>query len=250
MRYNDDPCLGARRMCGEISKEVGYPVSRKQTTKLRKMLKLKTIYPHKNTSKPAPEHKKYAYLLKDMKIDKPDKVWTTDITYLPAGKGHFYLCCVMDWANREVLGWSFSNTMSSSFCLEALNQAFRTGRKPEIFNTDQGSQFTSEEWINAIEQRGIKVSMDGKGRWRDNVRMERFWRSFKYEHYFINGSEVLSEIRQKGAKWIEYYNTRRPHSKLGMLSPAEWRKQQEEPPLQGEIFLSNPALRSAPLRIA
>lgn len=228
--YEEDPCLGARRISVRLSEKLGYKVSRKQAVKLRKLLGLKTLYPHKNTSEPSPEHKKYAYLLRNMNIDKPDQVWTSDITYLPVGKGHFYLCCVMDWASREVLGWSFSNTMSTQLCLEALHQAYRTGRKPEIFNTDQGSQYTSEAWLEAIESNGIKVSMDGRGRWQDNVRMERFWRSYKYEHYFINGSETLTETRKKGEAWIKYYNTKRPHSKLGMLAPTIWRKVNEEAP--------------------
>ena len=234
--YSEDPCLGSRRIGERICETVGYKISRKRASTLRKILNLKTLYPHKDTSEPAPAHKKYAYLLKNMSIEKPDQVWTSDITYLPVGKGHFYLCCVMDWASREILGWSFANTMSSEFCLKALEQAFSTGRTPEVFNTDQGSQFTSEEWIGAIEQRGIQVSMDGRGRWQDNVRMERFWRTFKYEHYFLHGSETLKEIRQKGEAWIEYYNTKRPHSKLGMLAPSIWRKENEQPPLQGENF--------------
>lgn len=237
--YAIDPCLGSRRMSYLLSEIMGQRIGRKKATRIRNILNYKTLYPHKNTSEPAPEHKKYAYLLKNMAINSPDQVWTSDITYLPVGKGHFYLCCVMDWASREILGWNFGTTMDTKFCLEALEQALSTGRKPEVFNTDQGSQYTSEEWLNALESRGITISMDGKGRWQDNVRMERFWRSYKYEHYYLQGSETLKEIRAKGTEWIEYYNTIRPHSKLAMQSPSMWREalmQPNSPPPRRNFF--------------
>ena len=248
--YAKDPCIGTRRICYLLSEELGVKIGRKKATRIRNMLNLKTLYPHKDTSEPAPEHKKYPHLLKDMDISQADQVWTSDITYLPVGKGHFYLCCVMDWASREILGWNFGTTMDKDFCLKALNQALDTGRCPNVFNTDQGSQYTSADWLNALESRGIKVSMDGRGRWQDNVRMERFWRSFKYEHYFLHGSESLKEIRIKGEAWIYYYNNQRPHSKLSMLSPVMWSITQSQtcttPPRRSFFQQACTPLRSVP----
>ena len=211
--YEEDPCMGRCRLPDYIERKCGLVVGEKRLMSLKKKMGLKTIYPHKDTSAPAAvAHERYPYLLKEMELTKADQVWTSDITYLPAGKGHFYLCCVMDWVSREILGYALSNTMDKPLVLDALHMAFSTGRSPEVFNTDQGSQYTSEAWLSELKSRGIRISMDGKGRWQDNVRMERFWRTYKYESYFLHGDITLSQIRARFERWVQYYNEKRPHS--------------------------------------
>lgn len=172
------------------------------------------------TSIPEDPHRKYPYLLRKLKIERPDQVWCADITYVPMAYGHAYLCVVMDWHSRKVLGWVVSNTMDTGLCLRALNQAIaNTGRVPEIFNTDQGCQFTSQEWIARLTELGVKISMDGRGRWMDNVFIERLWRSVKYEDIYLRAYATIPTLIAGLNRWFERYNTWRPHQALGNLTP-------------------------------
>ena len=171
---------------------------------------IESLAPKPNTSKPSKEHKIYPYLLRNRTISKADEVWCADITYLPMAKGHAYLIAVMDWHTRAVLSWKVSNTMDTAFCVEALQEAIRTtGRKPEIFNTDQGSQFSSDDWIECLKSHDIQISMDGKGRWMDNVFIERLWRSLKYEKIRLYSYDTVKELRGYVSEWMEFYNRKR-----------------------------------------
>jgi putative transposase len=191
-----------------------------------KLMGLSAIYQKPNTSKPHPQHKIYPYLLRGMTIDRPNQVWCADITYIPMRKGFLYLVAIMDWATRKVLSWRLSNTMEADFCVAALEEALACYGKPEIFNTDQGCQFTSDEFITVLKTPSIRISMDGKGRWMDNVMIERLWRSLKYECIYLHAFETGSEVRQGLKHWIDFYNTRRPHSSLDDKTPDEvyWQK--------------------------
>ena len=179
------------------------------------------IWGKPRTSIPDHGHRKYPYLLGDLKVTRPDQVWCTDITYVPMPGGHAYLCAVMDWYSRKVLGWAISNTMETGFCLEALENALTaTGRIPEIFNTDQGCQFTSAEWTERLLDLGIKISMDGRGRWMDNVFIEKLWRTIKYEEIYLFEHSTVTTLRVGVGKWFVRYNDWRPHATLGNLTPA------------------------------
>ena len=182
---------------------------------------LETIWCKPRTSIPDDGHRKYPYLLRKLSIDRPDQVWCADITYVPMPGGHAYLCAVMDWHSRKVLGWALSNTMETGLCLKALNQAIaNTGVVPEIFNTDQGCQFTSQEWIERLLELGVRISMDGRGRWMDNVFIERLWRSLKYEEIYLREYATLPTLEAGLKKWFKRYNTWRPHEALGNLTPG------------------------------
>jgi len=199
--YLIDPCLGTRRLVTLLKREHDIKVNRKRLQRLRREMGLEAIYCKPRTSIPDDGHRKYPYLLRDLAVERPNQVWCTD------------LCAVMDWHSRRVLGWSVSNTMETGLCLEALEKAFaNTGQVPEIFNTDQGCQFTSEEWISRLEEKGIKVSMDGKGRWMDNVFIERLWRSVEHG--------TIIELCQGLEKWFERYNDWRPHAALENRTPT------------------------------
>ena len=181
--------------------------------------------PKRNTSKPAPGHKIYPYLLRDLTIERPNHVWCADITYLPIGEGFLYLVAVMDWASRAVLSWRLSNTMDAAFCVAALDDALVRHGRPEIFNTDQGSQFTGRDFTGRLEQAGIRISMDGRGRWMDNVFIERLWRSLKHEDVYLKGYADGREARAGIAAWILFYNTQRFHQALGNRTPMlVWRQ--------------------------
>ena len=177
------------------------------------------IYPRPNTSKPHPEHKIYPYLLRDVVVDRPNQVWSTDITYLRMSHGFMYLVAIMDWHSRKVLSWRISNTMETGFCLEALQEAFQNYGRPEIFNTDQGSQFTSNAFVSAVEATGAKMSMDGRGRFLDNIFVERLWRSVKYEFIFLHSFENGKDLRQRMGTWFDWYNQERVHQSLGYCTP-------------------------------
>ena len=222
-----DPCLGYRRLTTHVSNVLQYRVNPKYVRRLMKELGLKAIYCKRNISKPHPKHEKVPYLLKGMQIDKPDMVWTTDITYLKAEGRTYYLCVVLDWASREVLGYSIGRNMSVELCHDALTKALSSGSKPSILNTDQGSQYTSESWLSRVRALGIKPSMDGKGSWRDNVRMERFWRTYKYELFNLYDDVTLEAIEKRLKIWIRYYNSERLHAALDNKTPEEWRKEQQ-----------------------
>lgn len=214
------PWYGSRQMAAHL-RRVGHKVGRKRIRRLMAKIGLVPIYQKPRTTIPHPEHRKYKYLLKDLVIDRPNQVWCADITYIPMRKGFLYLVAVMDWATRKVLSWKLSNSMEADFCIEALEDAMARHGKPEIFNTDQGSQFTSPRFVDVLLDAGVQVSMDGKGRWMDNVFIERLWRSLKYECVYIHAFETGTELRAGLAKWISYYNADRPHSALGGDTPNE-----------------------------
>jgi putative transposase len=219
--YMKDPCLGSRRLVTVLERDYDMKADRKRVARLRREMGQETIWCKPRTRIPDDGHRKYPYLLRHLAIDRPDQVWCTDITYVPMPRGHAYLCAVMDWHSRKVLGWALSNTMGTDLCLEALEKARdSTGKVPEIFNTDQGCQFTSAEWTGRLTDLGVKISMDGKGRWMDNVFIERLWRSVKYERIYLFEHGTLPVLRESLETWFDLYNHWRPHEKLGNLTPA------------------------------
>jgi putative transposase len=218
------PFLGSRRMVAMLKAE-GLTVNRKRVQRLMRKMGIAALGPKPNTSKPAPGHKIFPYLLRHLKIDRPNHVWAADITYLPIGRGFLYLVAIIDWASRAVLAWRISNTMDTSFCLAALDDALARHGVPEIFNTDQGSQFTSAAFTGALVSAGIKISMDGRGRWMDNVFIERLWRSLKHEDIYLRGYADGREAKAGIANWFAFYNDRRLHQALGYRTPmAVWRE--------------------------
>ena len=233
-QFLETPYYGARQMAKYLRRQ-GYCVSRKRTRRLMKLMGLSPIYQKPNTSKPHPQHKVYPYLLRGMQIDTPNQVWCTDITYIPMRRGFLYLVAIMDWASRKVLSWRLSNTMETDFCVAALEEAIEKYGCPKIFNTDQGSQFTSYAFTTVLKEAGINISMDGKGRWMDNVMIERLWRSLKYECIYLNAFETGSETRQGIGHWIDRYNTRRPHSSLDDRTPDEAYYQKPRPGYAGSV---------------
>jgi putative transposase len=217
------PFLGSRRMAIMLREE-GWSVNRKRVQRLMRKMGIEALGPKPRTTKPAPGHKIFPYLLRNMTIDRSNQVWAADITYIPIGRGFLYLVAIMDWASRAVLAWRLSNTMDVSFCVSALEEALARFGTPEIFNTDQGSQFTSAAFTGTLAKAGIKISMDGRGRWMDNVFIERLWRSLKYEDIYLKGYADGREARAGIASWIGFYNSRRPHQALGNREPmAVWR---------------------------
>jgi len=218
--YLVDPTLGNRRLKTVLRRDYGLKVNRKRLRRLRREMGQETIWCRPRTSIADDGHRKYPYLLREVCVARPDQVWCSDITYVPMPGGHAYLCAVMDWYSRKVLGWAVSNTMGTDLCLEALNRALRnTGTTPEIFNTDQGCQFTSAEWTGRLKELGVKISMDGRGRWMDNVFIERLWRSVKYENIYLHEYATLPALQTGLELWFERYNTWRPHETLGNLTP-------------------------------
>ncbi|CAK0739989.1 transposase [Azospirillaceae bacterium] len=214
------PFYGNRRMVIDLQRK-GYNVGRKRVRRLMEKMGLVAIYQKPRTTFSNPEHKIFPYMLRDLKIDRPNQVWCADITYIPMRRGFLYLVAIMDWATRKVLTWRLSNTMDVDFCIDALEEALLKYRKPEIFNTDQGSQFTSLSFISVLTRDGISVSMDGKGRWMDNVFIERLWRSVKYECVYLNAFETSGEARKGIGQWINFYNANRPHAALNNKTPDE-----------------------------
>jgi putative transposase len=219
-QFLETPWYGSRQMTRHLQRQ-GYSCGRHRVRRLMALMRLVPIYQTPNTSKEHPEHEVYPYLLKDMVIDRPNQVWCADITYIPMHRGFLYLVAIMDWSSRKVLSWRVSNSMDARFCVEALNEALSKYGKPEIMNTDQGSQFTGFEWIHPLKEADIKISMDGRGRWIDNRMVERLWRSVKYECVYLHAFETGSQARVKIGQWMEYYNGERPHSNHGILTPNE-----------------------------
>jgi putative transposase len=218
--YMRDPCLGIRKIVLILQRDYDIVVNRKRVARLREEMGLRTNYREPRTSVPNEAHKKYPYLLKDYAVTTPNAVWCSDITYVPMSGGNAFLCVVMDWATRKVLGWAVSNTMDVSLCIDALKMAYiGSEQMPDIMNTDQGSQFTSEQWVAELEQKGVRISMDGRGRYLDNIFIERLWRSVKYENIYIRNYESIRELRAGLAKWFKDYNDWRPHDALGGLTP-------------------------------
>ena len=218
------PFLGSRRMTAMLRAE-GLTVSRKRVRRLMRIMGIAALGPKPRTTKPQHGHKIFPYLLRDLVIDRPNQVWAADITYIPIGRGFLYLMAIIDWASRAVLSWRLSNTMDVAFCVDALDEALARFGKPEIFNTDQGSQFTSAAFTGRLVSAGIRISMDGRGRWIDNVFIERLWRSLKYEDVYLKGYADGREARAGIAGWIGFYNGRRPHQALAGRTPmAVWRE--------------------------
>ena len=220
--YTAQPTRGRYGMVNALAQEYGIVVNHKRVRRLMRKLGLEAIYPkrRRNTSIVNRQHKKYPYLLRQLEIDHVDQVWCADITYIPLHGGFAYLVAVMDWYSRCVLSWELSNTMDASFCVEALQQALRTGRRPDIFNTDQGSQFTSEAFTDVLKGNGIAISMDGKGRAFDNIMVERLWRTVKYEDVYIRDYQTPAEARLGLQRYFTFYNHRRRHSSLDNHTPG------------------------------
>lgn len=219
-QFLETPWYGARQMASHLRRK-GYNVGRKRVRRLMKKMGLQAIYQEPRTTVPHPEHKVYPYLLRNLEINSVNQVWSTDITYIRMQKGFLYLVAIMDWHSRKVLSWRLSNTMDTDFCIAALEEAIETHGTPEIFNTDQGSQFTSMDFTEVLKRNSIRISMDGKGRWMDNVFIERLWRSLKYECVYLQAFESGSQAKQKIGEWMEYYNTRRAHSAFADKTPFE-----------------------------
>jgi putative transposase len=219
-QYLRTPWYGSRQMSRHLRRQ-GYRVNRKRIRRLMRKMGLVAVAPAPNTSRRHPQHAVYPYLLRGMEITQADQVWCADVTYLPMAHGFLYLVAIMDWRSRRVLSWQLSNTLEADFCVEALQEAIEQHGCPSIFNTDQGSQFTSTDWIDELKANGIKISMDGKGRWMDNVFIERLWRSLKYECVYLNAFDNMQEAKEKLNTWINYYNHERPHSSLNDQTPNE-----------------------------
>ena len=217
--YTQMPFYGSRKLQREL-RDHGWCVGRHRVRRLMRLMGIVAMVPQPSTSVPNKDHRIYPYLLRDRVIKEVDEVWCADITYIPMSRGHAYLVAIMDWHSRAVLSWELSNTMDSSFCVRALEKAIRsTGCTPVIFNTDQGSQFTCREWISTLKSNGIEISMDGKGRWMDNVFIERLWRSLKYEKIRLWSYNTVSELRAHIDDWMKFYNHRRKHQALDYATP-------------------------------
>ena len=220
-QYNETPFYGSRRIAKALKLQTGKKINRKRIQRLMRRMEIEAIYPKPNTSKPNKEHKIYPYLLRGMTIDRPNKVWATDITYVRLEHGFAYLVAIIDWFSRKVLSWTLSNTMETGFCVATLKEALNTFGPPEYFNTDQGSQFTAETFTSVLKEHGIKISMDGRGCAIDNVFTERLWRTIKYENIYIKGYQSLPEAAAGLKEYIEFYNSKRLHSWHNYRTPDE-----------------------------
>lgn len=216
----DYPFAGSRMLAG-LLRQYGHEVGRLHVSTLMKQMGIEAIYRRPNTSKPAPGHKIYPYLLRTLAVTRPSQVWAMDITYIPMARGFVYLVAVVDWFTRKVLTWRLSITLEAEFCIEALQEAIARYGKPEIMNTDQGSQFTCIEFIKVLKDAEIAISMDGKGAWRDNVFVERLWRTIKYEEVYLRAYASVSEARASIGRYLVFYNGRRPHSSLAGQTPDQ-----------------------------
>jgi putative transposase len=214
------PFAGSR-MLRDLLNQDGIDIGRRHVSTLMKRMGLEALYRKPNTSKPAPGHKIYPYLLRGMTIDRPDQVWAMDITDVPMARGFVYLAAVVDWFSRRVLSWRVSISLEAAFCVDALEEALARYGRPEIFNTDQGSQFTSSDFTSVLLKAGIAISMDGRGSWRDNVFVERLWRSIKYEEVYLRAYDTVSDARASIGRYLAFYNGRRPHSSLDRQTPDQ-----------------------------
>ena len=219
-QFLETPWPGARQMARHLRRQ-GWCVGRKRIRRLMRKMGLAPIYQKPRTSLPHPEHRVYPYLLRALAIERPNQVWCADVTYIPMRRGFLYLVAIMDWASRKVLAWRLSNSLDAEFCVAALEDALARHGRPEIFNTDQGSQFTSLAFTEVLKAAGVRISMDARGRWMDNVFIERLWRSLKYECIYLHAFETGSQARVGIGRWIGYDNADRPHSALGGLTPEE-----------------------------
>ena len=215
------PFFGSRKMTQTLKAE-GIHVNRKRVQRLMRLMGLESTAPKPSTSKPAPEHAVYPYLLRNLKVSRVNQVWAADITYIPMAQGFVFLVAIIDWYSRRVLAWRLSNTLETSFCVEALHEALARYGCPEIFNTDQGCQFTSEDFTDVLLEREIKISMDGKGRWLDNIFVERLWRSLKYEEVYLYAYDTVLAARAGIACYFDFFNDERPHEALGYQTPASF----------------------------
>jgi putative transposase len=218
-QYLATPFYGSRKMAAWLESQ-GQSVNRKRVRRLMRIMGLQALYRRPRTSKPGIGNKIYPYLLRGLKITRPNQVWAADITYIPMQKGFLYLVVILDWYSRYILSWRLSNTLDNSFCIEALQEALRKGQ-PGIFNTDQGSQFTSQEFVTILEKRGIQVSMDGSGSYTDNLFIERLWRTLKYEEVYLKAYQDTRQARAELGKYIRFYNAERPHQALKYKTPAQ-----------------------------
>ena len=214
------PSRGARFIVRELF-EIGYRIGRKKAGELMRLLGLSALFVRKNLTKRAKGHKKYPYLLRDIKIERVNQVWSTDITYIKLASGFAYLTAVIDWYSRKVLSWRLSNTLDNSFCKDAVKEALCIYGQPEVFNTDQGSQYTANDFTKILEDKKIKISMDGKGRAVDNIFIERLWRTVKYEHAYIWRFDTIKELREGLKDYFDFYNNKREHQSLGYKTPSE-----------------------------
>jgi len=227
-QFLETPWYGSRQMARHMKRQ-GHKCGRHRMRRLMRLMRLVPIYQEPNTSKKHPAHKIYPYLLKGLAITRPNQVWCADITYIRMERGFLYLVAIIDWYSRKVLAWRLSNTLEADFCVVALKEALATYGPPEIFNTDQGSQFTSSDWIDELKEAKVKISMDGKGRWVDNRMIERLWRSLKYECVYLRAFETGSQAREGIGRWLAYYNAERPHSTHGILTPDEVHANRTQP---------------------
>ena len=216
----EHPFAGSR-MLRDLLRGEGVQIGRARVTRMMRRMGIKAIYRRPNTSKPEPGHRIYPYLLRGLPVERPNQVWATDITYIPMARGFVYLAAVIDWHTRRVLSWRLSITMETDFCIEAVEEALAKHGKPEIFNTDQGSQFTSDAFTGLLKEHDIQISMDGRGAWRDNVFVERLWRSVKYEEVYLRAYESVAQARASLDRYLRFYNAKRPHSSLGARTPDE-----------------------------
>ena len=214
------PFAGSR-MLRDLLRGEGVAIGRERVATMMRRMGIEALYRRPNTSKPAPGHKIYPYLLRGLVVERPNQVWAMDITYIPLARGFVYLAAVVDWFSRRVLAWRLSITMEVDFCLEAVEEALARHGQPEIFNTDQGSQFTSAAFTGLLAQNGIQISMDGRGSWRDNVFVERLWRSVKYEEVYLRAYDSIGEARASLGRYLDFYNRRRPHSSLDARTPEQ-----------------------------
>ena len=253
-QYLKTPFYGSRRMKAWLRLQ-GHLVSRNRVRRLMRLMGLEAIYRRPNTSKPAPGHKVYPYLLKGVEVTRVNQVWAADITYIPMARGFLYLVAIMDWHSRYVVAWRLSNTLEAGFCAEALAEALAGGR-PEVFNTGQGSQFSIREFTQVLQDRGVKISMDGKGRYSDNIFVERLWRTVKYEEVYLKAYVNAVEARRELGAYFRFYNNLRPHQALGYQTPAEVfhgeqdvrsedSKDRRCAPGEGSESLAGPSLNSA-----
>jgi len=215
----DYPFAGAR-MLRDLLRAVGYKAGRRHIGALMRLMGIEALYRKKSTTRRNPEHPVFPYLLRNLTIERPTHVWCADITYIPMAQGFLYLFAVLDWAARKVLAWRLSNSLTTDFCIDAVEEALARYGSPEIFNTDQGSQFTDGDFTQVLKDRNILISMDGKGAWRDNVFVERFWRSIKYEEVYLRAYETATDAKASIGRYIGFYNEQRPHSSLGGLTPG------------------------------
>jgi putative transposase len=227
--YMEHPFFGSRQMTAWLrNHDCDHEVNRKRVQRLMRLMGLAAIYPKPRLSVPAPGHKIFPYLLRGVIIDRVNQVWSTDITYIPMAAGFMFLAAVIDWYSRYVITWRLSNTLDGDFCCDMLDEALKVG-KPEVFNTDQGSQFTANAWTGRLEAAGVKVSMDGKGRCLDNIFVERLWRTVKYEHVYIYLYEQVPALREGLGRYFPFYNLERPHQSLGYKTPGDiWRSGQTQ----------------------